>query len=240
MWTRFLALALIPTAWAMPMLLRTHVPATLPQPAPVLEPARLADLLEPPDTRAGYLALLLINEVPFPGERGWISEADTTGAMLAILWVLDCRLHHIPPGYRQEHVAAVRTSDILDVITVGGPRGQCDGFYRDSSDRPVAVQRVHDRVEYLVGIAGKGPPGRFARLLGHAQGLARAYATDGPAGADRYADLHRIGSIDVTGRAYSWMTNEGAHDPGGNFVRIPDEFHGAVGGNRFFTLRKDP
>jgi len=44
--------------------------------------------LKPADTEAGYIALLLINEAPFPGERGWLSEADTKGAMLAILWVL--------------------------------------------------------------------------------------------------------------------------------------------------------
>ena len=30
------------------------------------------------------------------------------------------------------------------------------------------------------------------------------------------------------------------YDPGGNFLRIPDEQAGSLGGNRFFTLRKNP
>jgi hypothetical protein len=42
----------------------------------------------------------------------------------------------------------------------------------------------------------------------------------------------------VTGRAYSWMTDRGCYNPGGNFVRIPDAEQGSLGGNRFFTLRK--
>jgi hypothetical protein len=202
-------------------------------------PAR-GSLLEPPDTEAGYLALLLINETPFPGERGWVSEADTQAAMLSILWVLHGRIHHVPAGYRQEHVAAVRSQDIIDVITVGGKRGQCDGFYRDARGRFVAEQRVHDRVAYLMGIATKGEPGRFARLISYAQGLASGYAAGGPAGADRFAALHRVGSVEVTGRAYAWMTDTGSYDPGGRFVRIPNEQSGSLGGNRFFTLRKQP
>ena len=38
-----------------------------------------------PDTTAGYLARLLANETPFPGERAYESEADTKGAMLQVL-----------------------------------------------------------------------------------------------------------------------------------------------------------
>jgi hypothetical protein len=197
-----------------------------------------ADLLEPADTQAGYIALLLINETPFPGERGWVSEADTKAAMLAILWVLHSRIDHVPPGYRQEHIAAVRSRDIIDVITVGGVRGQCDGFYKDDDGRFVAVTRVHDRVEHLVAVASRGEPGRFTRLLTYAQDLARGYSKAGPTGADRYLALRRIGDVDVTGRAYSWMTNLDMYSPGGDFVRIPDVDDGAVGGNRFFTLRK--
>jgi hypothetical protein len=34
--------------------------------------------------------------------------------------------------------------------------------------------------------------------------------------------------------------DEHRFNPGGNFLRIPDEQQGALGGNRFFTLRKDP
>ncbi|MCA9286068.1 MAG: hypothetical protein KDA22_12665 [Phycisphaerales bacterium] len=203
-------------------------------------PGSAPPLLEPPSTRAGYVALLLVNETPFPGERHWVGEQDTRAAMHAILCVLDSRLRHIPPGYQQSHIAAVRTTDVIDIITAGGEKGQCDGFYRDAAGRPTAVPRVHERVAYLVGIAGKGAPGRFARLLEYAQGLATAYVESGMAGADRYAGLERIGAIQVTGRAYSWMTDRDFYAPGGNFVRIPDGDQGSLGGNRFFTLRRDP
>lgn len=197
-----------------------------------------AAAIDPPDTRAGYIALLLVNEVPFPGEGGWVSEADSKAAMLSILWVLHARIHHVPPGYRQEHVAAVRTRDIIDIMTAGGEKGQCDGFYRDERGRFVAVSRVHERVDYLVAIAGRGKPGRFSRLLEHAQGLASGYVESGITGADRYADLTRIGEIEVTGRPYGWMTDRNHYRPGGDFVRIPDAHEGSLGGNRFFTLRK--
>ena len=198
-------------------------------------------VLDPPDTKAGYLATLLINESPFPGERGYRSEADTQGAMIAILWVLQSRLSLIPRGYTQKEVAGVRTDDVIDVITGTGGRTQCEGFYRDASGRFVSAPRVIERVRYLVDLANSGgKPGRFAKLLNYAQGLARAYVQGGIAGADRYAGLKRVGSIAVTGRAYSWMTDVDEVHPGGNFVTIPDADDGVLGGNRFFTLRKEP
>src|SRR3954466_3465064 len=80
----------------------------------------------------GYLCRLLVNEVPFPGERGYTSEADTMLAMEGLLRVLDARVRHIPPGYTQQQVASVRTGDVVDVITAGGVKGQFDGFYRDA------------------------------------------------------------------------------------------------------------
>lgn len=194
--------------------------------------------LKPASTDAGYIARLLINEAPFPGERGWLSETDTKATMLAILWVLNSRIDHIPPGYRQEQIAAVRTSDIIDVITVGGEKGQCDGFYRDAMGKPRAVSRVHERIDYLSKIANDGKPGKFARLLNYGQGLADAYERGGVKEADRFAALHQVGSMRVTGRAYSWMTDKDIYNPGGNFVKIPNESDGSLGGNRFFTLKK--
>lgn len=194
--------------------------------------------LPAPDTVSGYVALLLINETPFPGERGWVSEADTKGAMLAILWVLESRLRHIPEGYRQEQVAAQRCKDIIDVITAGGEKGQCDGFYRNESGAFVAVGRVHERVNYLVECANRGQPGRFARLLEYAAKLATTYVKGGINEADRFVSLERVGDEPVTGRAYSWMSDHDSYNPGGNFVRISDSDQGSMGGNRFFTLRK--
>src|SRR5205085_8337353 len=55
----------------------------------------------------GYVCRLLLNEVPFPGERRYTSEADTMLAMEGLLRVLDARLNHIPPGYTQQQIAAV-------------------------------------------------------------------------------------------------------------------------------------
>lgn len=158
--------------------------------------------LEPAGSVAGYVARLLINETPFPGERGWVSEADTRAATLSILWVLDNRIHSIPSGYQQEHIAAARASDIIDVITAGGEKGQCDGFHRDKSGRFIAVPRVHERIDNLVRLASKGAPGPFARLINFAQGLASAYVNTGIDGADRFADVRRVGQVDVTGRAF--------------------------------------
>lgn len=197
--------------------------------------------LDRPDTTAGYLASLLINEVPFPGERGYVSEVNTRNAMLQILWVLHSRIHQIPPGYLQKHVAGVQSRDIIDVITGAGGKRQCEGFYRNAAGQFVTDARVQKRINHLLGIANSGDqPGRFAGLLNYAQGLARAYVKEGITGADRYAGLKQVGPLPVTGHAYSWMTDVDSYHPGGNFVSIPDASDGSLGGNRFFTLRKVP
>jgi hypothetical protein len=194
--------------------------------------------LKPPDTREGYVARLLLNEVPFPGERGWVSEKDTKAAMLSILWVLHSRMAHVPAGYSQRELAAVRSKDIIDVITAGGVRGQCDGFYRDSKGHPTMVSRVPKRLRYLLNIANKGKPGRFARLMTYGQDLADAYFRGGIKEADRFAALSSVGRLKVTGRAYSWMTDRDYYHPGGDFVKIPDSSEGSLGGNRFSTLKE--
>ena len=190
------------------------------------------------DTREGYLTRLLINENPFPGERGFISVADSKTGMLALLHVLEARLSFIPVGYQQIQVAGTRATDILDVIVAPN---QCEGFHRDARGKPACAPRVEERLQNLVRIANSGgKPGRFADLLNHGQGLARAYLKGGLAEADRFAGLTAIQQVKVTGRAYSWMTDMDCYHPGGNFVKIPDELGGAPGGNRYFTLRKEP
>jgi hypothetical protein len=197
--------------------------------------------LDKPNTPTGYLARLLINEASFPGERAYLSEADSQSAMLAILWVLHSRMRHIPAGYTQEQVAGVRSTNIIEVITGGGGKRQCEGFYLDAAGRYVTAPRVEARVSYLSEIASRGgKPGRFSRLLNYAQGLACAYTAGGIEGADRFAGLTRVGKLEVTGRAYSWMTDTGTFHPGGNFVAIPNTAQGSLAGNRFFTLRKAP
>lgn len=197
--------------------------------------------LDAADTTSGYLARLLINEVPFPGERAYESEADSKTGMLQILWVLDGRIHRIPSGYSQRQVAGVSSDDIIDVITGGGGRRQCEGFYLNDQGRFVTKDRVEERINNLLRIANSGGrPGHFSALINYAQALARAYFRDGIQGADRYAGLKKIGAVPVTGHAYSWMTDIDSYNPGGNFVTIPDADDGSFGGNRFFTLRKYP
>jgi hypothetical protein len=194
--------------------------------------------LADPESPAGYVALLLINEVPFPGERGWESEADSKAAMRQVLLVLDARLRHIPARYTQRQIASVQTDDMIALMTAGGVHGQIDGFYRNDAGQPATVPRVQTRIDYLMGIAGKGKPGTFARLLNHAQQLAATYFASHPPEPDLFAPLQVVGDTPVTGRAYSWMTDVGSFAPGGRFVRIPDDDQGGLGGNRFFTLQK--
>ncbi len=192
--------------------------------------------LDSRSTPEGYVALLLINEVAFPGEKGYRSEKESKNAMLSVLWVLHCRALAIPPGYLQRNVAAVETQSVIDVMTAGGVKGQVDGFYQDAHGRPVAVRRVHERVACLMNFANQDEPGKIARLLLHARDLARQYFKAGPANEDIFADLRKIGSKKVTGHAYAWMTDARGFDPGGFFVRIPDAKQGTLGGNRFYTL----
>ncbi len=192
--------------------------------------------LKPASDPEGYLARLLINETPFPGERGWVSERNTKAAMSSILWVLHSRIQYVPAGYNQYELTAIRSSDIFDVITAGGERGQCDGFYKDSSGALRAVPRVEKRINYLKRIGNDGSPGKFARLMNFAQDLATSYVSGSMLKDDLYKELTRISGTPVTGRAYSWMTDMDIYSPGGSYIRIPNADLGALGGNRFFTL----
>jgi hypothetical protein len=182
----------------------------------------------------------LINETAFPGERGYQSEENSLAAMEALAQVLEGRLRRIPPKYTQRQIAGTRSNDIIDIITVGGVKGQFDGFYRDQSGQPSMVDRVDDRVANLLRVANQGAPGRFARMLTHATQLAEDLVVDDISCADRHAAVTSVEGVPATGHAYSWMTDMDRFHPGGNFLRIPDDQWGTLGGNRFFTLRADP
>lgn len=196
--------------------------------------------LPSPQSTEGFIAYLLINETPFPGEQAYRSETDTKRAMESILNVLVSRLVFVPVPYRQVEVAAVQTDNILDIITAGGVRGQVDGFYRASNGHLMMVARVAERTDHLLGIANSGQPGRFARLMNHAVTVSAEYTRRTTIPYDPYARLTVIHNVPVTGRAYSWMTDQSFYHPGGNFVRVPDSSQGARGGNRFFSLRSNP
>lgn len=189
--------------------------------------------LAPASTPEGYVARLLINEVPFPGDPLYRSEEDCRRGMEEIVWVLNNRLRHIPPGYSQQEVANTRAANLIEVITAPG---QVEGFHRDGQGRFVAVPRVHRRVDYLVRIANDGQPGRIAALLNHAAQLAAAALAGGPDSPDLFLELRRVGSTGVTGRAYAWMTANLPDHPGGHFVAVPREREGRIAGNQFYTL----
>ena len=197
-------------------------------------------VLPPATTVEGYVCRLLINEVPFPGEKGYRSEADTITAMNSLLHVLDSRLKNVPTPYTQQNIAAVTTRNIIDIITASPTSRQFDGFYCDAAGHPAMAFRVTERINNLLTIAGQGQPGKFARLLKHAATISTNYVNGKFEEANVHASLQQVGRVPVTGRAYSWMTDETRFRPGGNFVRIPDQENGTLGGNRFFTLRKDP
>ena len=188
-------------------------------------------------TRDGYIALLLINEVPFPGEGRYKSMEETKLAMVSILAVLDNRLKKIPSGYTQKQIATIIASDIIDVITAGGERGQVDGFYHNSQGKKSTVPRVMLRVNYLTNNANKGKPGKFAELLNFAGKVSKEYV-NGKSVKDIFAELTFISPHNVTGSAYSWMTDSSGFHPRGSYILIPDIKKGSQGGNRFFTLKK--
>ena len=201
----------------------------------VLEGASKVALL-PVNDPAGYVARLLINEVPFPGEHGYISEADTMATMRALLFVLDSRINQVPSGYSRLEVAAVDSNNVLDIITAGGVRGQMDGFYYNRG-RPAMASRVTERVNNLLTISNKGSPGRFARLIRYAQRITSDYTVRGVVPQpDIFAGITTIHPRKVTGRAYGWMTDRDYYNPGGCFVKIPNHMRGSLGGNRFYTL----
>ena len=100
------------------------------------------------------------------------------------------------------------------------------------------VTRIPQRIDRLLKIANTGSPGRFARLMEYGQRLTIAYFRGGMAAADRFVSLERVGKVVVTGRAYSWMANQDFYHPGGDYIKIPDADGGALGGNRFSTLRE--
>lgn len=207
----------------------------------VTAPAGAENVVLPsPTSTAGYVCRLLVNEVPFPGERGYRSEKDTTDAMDSILHVLNSRLRHIPKPYTQAQIAGASVSNVIDVITVGGVRGQVDGFYRDKSGRPATVSRVGERIDRLLQIANRGNPGRFARLLQHAVRVSGDYADNRFSRPNIHASVREVNGVPATGRAYAWMTDVTRFHPGGSYLRIPDAHRGALGGNRFFTLRSRP
>ena len=113
-----------------------------------------------------------------------------------------------------------------------------EGFFLDRRGRPAMAPRVTARVANLVRIATQGEPERFARLLTYAQTLAADYLEGIKPEPDLYAKITRIPPKQVTGRAYGWMIDQDYYNPGGDFVRIPDQMNGRLGGNRFYTLEK--
>lgn len=201
-----------------------------------LQAAKFVEL-DSPDTEAGYLAYLLINENPFPGEKGYQSINDSKTGMVQVLWVLNDRLRIIPKGYTQFQVANTKTDSIVGIITA---KNQCEGFYLDANGKQAFANRVQARINYLLKIANSGSkPGKFAELLNFAKDLSKTYVSFTKIfDPNIFQNIFLINKTKVTGRSYSWMTDKDYYHPGGTFVAIPDSLGGSQGGNRFFTLKQ--
>jgi hypothetical protein len=99
--------------------------------------------IPPASTARGYLARLLLNENPFPGERGFVSVEDSKAGMRQVLWVLHGRMHCVPAGYTQSQICSSRSKDILEVITA---KRQCEGFFMNENGKPAMAPRVEKRL----------------------------------------------------------------------------------------------
>lgn len=187
-----------------------------------------------------YLAALLINEVPFPGEPRFKNAEDTRAAMQAILWVIECRRAQVPQGYTRHQVAATASTNLIDLITAVN---QMQGFYKTAQERHTFDARVGERIAYLELLAKRRNTPTITELLAYARELAEAYAVALALPFEK--PFHSLSNLppetpSVTGSPYGWMTDAPEFHPGGNFVRIPDECGGTLGGNRFYTLRSEP
>ena len=185
-----------------------------------------------------YLAALLINEVPFPGEPAFKNAADSKAAMEAIVWTIHSRRAPLPTGYTRRQVAATPSTNLIDILTAAN---QMEGFFKTDDDRHAFAPRVKERVDYLNLLGQRDDTPTITELLDYAYAIAHGYVEGNALPfADPFAGLTHLSPDDVTGSPYGWMTDDPAFHPGGNFIRIPDDFGGSLGGNRFFTLRKTP
>jgi len=193
--------------------------------------------IPPASSQEGYLTYLLINENPFPGEAGYVSVNETKQGMAQILWVINNRLNSIPKGYTEFQIANTNSKTVIGVISA---KDQCEGFFINGEGKPEMANRIKERVNYLLEIANSGGvPGNFSDLINYAVTISKNYIVNIDIFAPNlYSNIHKIGSIYVTGDGYSWMTDINHYSPGGDYVFIPNNLNGAVGGNRFFTLKK--
>jgi len=185
-----------------------------------------------------YLAALLINEVPFPGEPAFKNAADSKAAMEAILWTIHSRRAALPTGYTRRQVAATPSTNLVDILTAAN---QMEGFFKTDDDRHTFAPRVKERVDYLNLLGQRDDTPTITELLGYARTAAHDYVLGNALPfPNPFASLTNLPPDEVTGSPYGWMTDDPVFHPGGNFIRIPDNAGGSLGGNRFFTLRKTP
>jgi hypothetical protein len=137
---------------------------------------------QPPDEPAeiaveDYLAALLINEVPFPGEPAFKSADDSKAAMRAILWTIQCRRAEIPEGYTRQQIAATSSTNLVDIITAFN---QMDGFFKTRTDRHTFAPRVAERITYLRLLGQRDDTPTISELLDFAHSNALHYAAGNP------------------------------------------------------------
>ncbi len=124
--------------------------------------------------------------------------------------------------------AAAGASNFRDIVSAPG---QFRGFSKDSTGRLVLHPSVLQRILEIVSQATADPGGRFASHVELARSVSEASVSD------PFVLLRKIGDVQVLGGTYGWRT-AGSSAPGGRFVQVPEADGGVIGGNQFYTLKK--
>jgi hypothetical protein len=143
---------------------------TLPHSAPTNIGASLSSI------EGDIVMSLLINEVPFKGDKQYVSLANSEAAMLAIAWELYNRLNTVPPGYTQHQIANVNVSGpgtIQAYTKIITAPGQFQNFSTvDSKGNWVIASSVANKIQSIVALANLGSPGDIAAEVNYAITLA--------------------------------------------------------------------
>jgi hypothetical protein len=174
-------------------------------------------------TDKGVLCRQLIAKRNNPGSPSY-DEQEVLKAMKAMKAAVDNRLHYSDPiifGARGAH-------SWFDIITAPG---QFQGFSKGDDGQLVISSNIQKLIDDVMMKANTGAPGAYTRFVQNAIDVANNDVDD------PFRNLTMIGTVNVFGGGYSWLT-DGRGEPGGSYVKIPDEQGGLIAGNRFYALAK--
>jgi hypothetical protein len=148
--------------------------------------------------------------------RGY-DAADTLRGMQMIRGVYENRLANNPRQFM-----APGATTLTDVIVAPG---QTRGFSRDAEGNIVIAAPQLQQINNVLDAAKADPTGAAAQMLKNAQGV----------GGGEISSIRKVNDQVL----YAYRT-AGATSGGGNYVVIPANRGGIVGGNQFYTLRPTP